>query len=245
MAFHIFRRQAVYYWRRRTPRALAKVLGRQHLSMSLQTTNRAAARRLATQVNLFLDDVAILADGTDQLSRSQIETMLHAIVEKQVAKLDLVALAAKNAPDFDVDQARSDDKWALWTFTLLDAQGHGATVRPQDRDRMIAEGLSEADIEAVKRHLGMLRANDMVPTKYHVLRQMIEGVQALPTAMNMDVAQGTYFRGMRLALAQSERRYGGARVEDEGLVDRCSRRAIHRSRLSRRQALRWIALTIH
>lgn len=98
MAFHIFRRQAVSYWRRRTPRALAKVLGRQHLSMSLQTTNRAAARRLATQVNLFLDDVAMLADGTDQLSRSQIETMLHAVVEKQVAKLDRVAFAAKNAP---------------------------------------------------------------------------------------------------------------------------------------------------
>ncbi|WP_422388552.1 DUF6538 domain-containing protein [Bradyrhizobium symbiodeficiens] len=46
--------QAVYYWRRRTPRALAKLLGRQHLSMSLQTTSRAAARRLAAQVNLFL-----------------------------------------------------------------------------------------------------------------------------------------------------------------------------------------------
>ena len=85
---------------------------------------------------------------------------------------------------------------------------------------MIAEGLSEADIEAVKCHLAMLRANDMVPTKYHVLRQMIEGVRAAPTAMNMDVAQGTYFRGMRLALAQSERRYGGVRVEDEGLVER-------------------------
>ncbi len=28
----------------------------------------------------------------------------------------------------------------------------------------------------------MLRANDMVPAKYHVLRQMIEGVQAAPTA---------------------------------------------------------------
>lgn len=221
MAFHIFRRQAVYYWRRRTPRALASVLGREHLSMSLQTTNRAAARRLATQVNLFLDDVAMLADGTDpQLSRSQIETMLHALVEKQVAKLDRVALAAKNAPGFDVDQARSDDRRALWTYTLLDAQGHGAAVRPGDRDRMIAEGLSEADIEAVKRHLVMLRTNDMVPTKYHVLRQMIDGVKAVPTAMNMDVAQGTYFRGMRLALAQSDRRYGGARVEDEGLVDR-------------------------
>jgi hypothetical protein len=60
----------------------------------------------------------------------------------------------------------------------------------------VADGLSEADIEAVKRHLTMLRANDMVPTKYHVLRQMIEGVQAVPTVMNMDVAQGTYFRGI-------------------------------------------------
>ncbi|WP_158537643.1 hypothetical protein [Bradyrhizobium sp. MOS003] len=49
-------------------------------------------------------------------------------------------------------------------------------MRPEDRDRMIADGLSEADIEAVKRHLTMLRANDMVPTKYDVLRHMIEGV---------------------------------------------------------------------
>jgi hypothetical protein len=102
MAFHIFRRQAVYYWRRRTPRALAKVLGRQHLSMSLQTTNRAAARRLATLVNLFLDDVAMLADGTDpQLSRSQIETMLHAVVDGHLAKLDRLAIAAKSSASFD------------------------------------------------------------------------------------------------------------------------------------------------
>lgn len=221
MAFHIFRREAVYYWRRRTPRALASLFGRPHLSMSLKTTNRAAACRLATQANLFLDDVVMLADGADfRLTRSQIETMLHAVVDKNVAKLDLVALVTKNAPGFDVDQARADDRRALWTYTLLDAQGHAAAVRPDDRDRMIAEGLSEADIEAVKRHLAMLRASYMVPMKYDYLRRMIEGVQGVPTAMNMDVAQGTYFRGMKLALAQSERRYGGVRVEDEGLVDR-------------------------
>ncbi|MDA9523851.1 hypothetical protein XI06_27120 [Bradyrhizobium sp. CCBAU 11434] len=189
--------------------------------MSLKTTNRAAARRLATQVNLFLDDLAMLADGADpHLTRSQIETMLHAVVEKHLAKLERVALAAKSGPGFVVDRAKADDLRALWTYTLLDGQGPGAFVRPEDRDRMLAEGLSEVDVEAVKDHLTMLRANDMVPTKHHVLRQMIEGVQAVPTAMNLDVAQGTYFRGMRLALAQSERRYGGARVEDEGLVDR-------------------------
>jgi integrase len=49
---------------------------------------------------------------------------------------------------------------------------------------------------------------------------MIEDVRAVPTAMNMDVAQETYFHGMKLALAEIDRRYGGARIEDEGLVDR-------------------------
>jgi len=38
--------------------------------------------------------------------------------------------------------------------------------------------------------------------------------------MNIDVARGTYFRGMKLALAEIDRRYGGDRVEDEGFVDR-------------------------
>ena len=87
----------------------------------------------------------------------------------------------------------------------------------------MAKGLTETDIEAVKRHLAMLRQNALVPTKYHVLRQMCEGVQAVPTAMNMDVAQATYFRGMRLALAHTERRYEGVGIEDEGLVDRLLR----------------------
>ena len=139
---------------------------------------------------------------------------------RQLTKLDRLALAAKGAPGFDVDQARSDDKRALWTYALLDAQGAAAALRPEDRIRMAADGLSEADVDAVQRHLAMLRNNDMVPTKYHVLRQMIESVEAAPTAMNMDVAQGTYFRGMKLALAEIDRRFGGQRVEDDDVVDR-------------------------
>ncbi|MEH2553891.1 hypothetical protein V1286_001420 [Bradyrhizobium algeriense] len=82
---------------------------------------------------------------------------------------------------------------------------------------MTSDGLSEADIEAVQRHLAMLQKNALVPAKHHILRQMIDGVEAPPTAMNMSVAQGTYFDGMKLALAEIDRRYGGQRVEDGGL----------------------------
>lgn len=221
MAFHIFRRQAVYYWRRRTPPALANCLGRPHVSMSLRTTRRATARRLATQLNLVLDDVAMLADGADlDLSRSQIETMLHGVVERHLGKLDRVALAAKSAPEFNLERARTDDKKAYWAYALLDAQGVTAVVRSEDRRRMAEDGLSEADIEAVQDHLAVLRVNELIPTKHHILRSMIEGVAAIPTAMNIAVAQGTYLHGMKLALAEHDRRYGGRRVEDEGLVDR-------------------------
>jgi len=211
----------VYYWRRRPPRSLAKLLPGPHLFLSLKTTSRVKARRLAVQLDLILEDAAMLADSNSlDLSASQIETMLRAVVDKQLAKLERVALAAKSAPGFTVDQARADDLLALWTYTLLDAQGYSAVVRPGDRDRMIADGLSEADIEAVKRHLLLLQYNFMVPTKYHVLRQMIEGVQAVPTAMNMEVARGIYFRGMKLALASIDRRYGASRAEDTSFVDR-------------------------
>ncbi|MET4453427.1 hypothetical protein ABIB10_003496 [Bradyrhizobium sp. RT3b] len=183
--------------------------------------SRAVARRLANQLNLTLDDVAMLADGPDpHLTRSQIETMLHAVVDGHLAKLDRVAFAAKSSPGFDLGQAKADDWRAYWAYALLDAQGVNAVVREEDRGRMTADGLSEADIEAVQDHLAMLRVNDLVPTKHYILRGMIEGVAATPTAMNLAVAQGTYLRGMKLALAQSDRRYGGVRIEDDGLVDR-------------------------
>lgn len=221
MAFHIFRRQAVYYWRRRIPPALANCFQRPHLSISLRTTNRMTARHLATRLNLILDDVAMLPDGADPyLSRSQIETMLHAVVERHLVKLDRVAFAAKNSLEFDPEQARAADRRAFWTYALLDAQGVTAVVRTADRKRMTDDGLSEADIESVQSHLAMLRINELIPTKHHILQSLIEDVGASPTAMNMAAAQGTYFRGMKLALAESDRRYGGKRIEDEGLVDR-------------------------
>jgi hypothetical protein len=189
--------------------------------MSLQTTSRAAARRLANQLNLTLDDVAMLADGADPyLTRSQIETMLHAVVDGHLAKLDRVAFAAKSSWGFDIGQAKADDRRVYWAYALLDAQGVTAVVRGEDRERMAADGLCEADIEAVQDHLAMLRVNELIPTKPSILRGMIEGVAATPTAMNLAVAQGTYLRGMKLALAQTDRRYGGARIEDNGLVDR-------------------------
>lgn len=221
MAVHIFRRDAVYYWRRRRPRALANILDRPHVFLSLRTTNPVVARRMGAQLDLILEDAAMLAESADlNLSRSQIETMLRGVVDKHLTKLDRVAHAAKSSPAFDFQRERMADKRAFWGYALLDAQGVTAVVRAEDRVRMAADGLSEADIDAVQHHLMTLRFQDIVPTNQHILGRMIGAVGAMPTAMNIDVAQGTYFRGMKLALAEIDRRYGASRVEDEGFVDR-------------------------
>lgn len=220
MAFHIFRREATDYWRR-VPRTLANCLKRPHVFLSLRTTSRPVARRVAAQLNAVLDDLAMLAENTDlPLAQSKIETMLRAVVDRHLTKLDLIAHAAKCVSGFDLNQARSDDRRAFWTYALLDTEGVSAVVRAEDRVRMAEDGLSETDIEAVKDHLGMLRMNELVPTKGHILSKMIEEVGAGPTAMNIDLAQGTYFRGMKLALAEIDRRYGARHVEDDGFVDR-------------------------
>ncbi|HLG79860.1 MAG TPA: hypothetical protein VKY22_02520 [Bradyrhizobium sp.] len=65
---------------------------------------------------------------------------------------------------------------------------------------MITDRLSEEDVDAAQDHLDMLRTNGLVPTKHHILRNMINAAGASATAMNINVAQGTYFRGMKLAL---------------------------------------------
>ncbi|TFW59924.1 hypothetical protein CT676_17450 [Bradyrhizobium sp. MOS001] len=215
MAAHIFRRNAVYYWRRRPRRPLASFFSCPHLFLSLKTTSRATARRLAVQLDLILEDAAMLAErDTLDLSSSQIETMLRAVVTNHLGKLERVATAAKCAPDFDIRQVRLDDKKAFWTYALLDAQGPGACLRREDYDQMVADGFSASDINDVWQHLCLLRNNKLVPTKPHVLRRLVEDVEAVPTAMNLGIAQGIYYRGLKLALASIDRRYGGNRVED-------------------------------
>lgn len=221
MAVHIFRREATYYWRRRTPIALATYFDRPHLLMSLRTTSPAIARRLAARLDTIVEDAAMLAENDLQLSKAQLEAMLAAVVDRHLAKLERVAAAAKSSLSFDIEQARADDKRALWAYTLLDARGFTAVVRPEDRAQMAAAELSEADIDAVQDHLAMLRINELVPTRTHILEKLIEGAKGHPNAMNM--AQGIYFRGIKLALAQMERRYGASRVEDDGFVERMLR----------------------
>lgn len=131
-----------------------------------------------------------------------------------------MSAAAKSFAGFDAAQAERDDRRAAWAYRLLHTQGSNAIVRPTDETQMSAEGLTAADIAAVQDHLAMLRVNDLVPTRHGILRNLLAANGAPANASNLAMAQDVYFRGMWMALAQSERRYGGKIVEAEEFVDR-------------------------
>jgi integrase len=219
LATHLQRRRAVYYYRRRLSAVLAQCFDRHYLFISLRTANPHLARRLAVQLDARLETIMSLAEqGELHATAAQLDLMLRAVINGHLAKLDRVAAAAKCSSGFDFAQSRADDRRAQWAYALLDAQGPTAVVRADDQDRMLADGLTERDIGAVQDHLAMLRFNDVVPTKPHILTRLLEATGAPVTAMNLAQAQAVYFRGMHLALAQSDRRFSAVRVEDADVV---------------------------
>lgn len=208
LAPHLVRRGAVYYWRRRLPRRLAACSNRRHVFMSLKTCSADRARALAAQLDAAFAEIAMLAE-TNFLSAPQLDAMLRDVIAAHSAKLDRIAAAGKTDPHFDAAEAARMDLRIGWAYRLLDAQGSSAVMRGEDRTAMFAAGFTDADVALVDQHLALLQANHMVPTPRGKLVALIERHGATPTPINLASAQQVYFRGLAMALFNSDYRYAG------------------------------------
>jgi integrase len=210
----------MYYWRRRLPNALASWFHKRHLFLSLQTPDPNFARRLVVLLDAKLEEVVTAFEHAEMhLTPAQVDGLLRDVVTKHLIKLERLSAAAKSFPNFDASQAERDDRRAAWAYRLLHAQGASAVVRPNDEMEMSADGMTTSDIAAVQDHLALLRTNDLVPTRHGILQNLLVANGAPANASNLALAQDVYFRGMWMALAQSERRYGGKIVEAGDFVD--------------------------
>ena len=210
----------MYYWRRRLPHALASWFHRRHLFLSLQTPDPNFARRLVVLLDAKLEEVVTAFEHPEMhLTPPQVDDLLRDVVTKHLNKLERLSAAAKSFAGFDAAQAERDDRRAAWAYRLLHAQGSNAVVRPTDEAQMSGDGLTAADIAAVQDHLAMLRVNGLVPTRHGILQNLLAANGAPANASNLAMAQDVYFRGMWIALAQSERRYQGKIVEADELVE--------------------------
>jgi hypothetical protein len=217
---HLYRRKALYYWRRRLPPLLRNWFHKRHLFLSLRTADPTFARRLVVLLDAKLEEiVTAFEQSAMHLTPPQVDGLLRDVVTTHLSKLERLSAAAKSFPEFDAAQAKRDDLRAAWSYRLLHAQGFAAVVQPPDEAQMSADGMTTADIAAVQDHLAMLRINELVPTRQGILQKLLDASGAPATAMNLATAQDIYFRGMWMALSQSERRYGGHIVEADDFIE--------------------------
>jgi integrase len=187
----------------------------------LRTADPSFARRLVVLLDAKLEEiVTAFEQSAMHLTPPQVDVLLRDVVTRHLNRLERLSAAAKSFPEFDPAQAKRDDRRAAWSYRLLHAQGMAAVVRQSDEVQMAADGMSTADIAAVQDHLAMLRINNLVPTRQGVLQKLLDANGAPATAMNLATAQDIYFRGMWMALSQSERRYGGHIVEADDFIEK-------------------------
>ena len=113
---HVLRRGAVYYWRRKVPRALAGRLARSHLTLSLRTWNPAHARSLGAVLDALIEELLVMPDHDGFLTQAQLDAMLRDAVLTHLAKLDRVAAAERTAAHFNRADAERADRRAAWTW---------------------------------------------------------------------------------------------------------------------------------
>ncbi len=216
-AAHLLRRNGVYYWRRKMPKALVACQIRAHVLISLRTFSPKQASSLAAQLDALLDDLTTMPDAR-LLTQPQLDGMFRDVLMHHLAKLERVAAVEKLARGFNRGRAERDDLRTAWVYRLLESKGPSAQVSDEDREAILADGFDEKDIEAIVAHLNRLQDNELVPTKLHILRPLLEAQNAEPIAANIAQAQQIYFRGMRLALEQTAARYRAERRDDDVLV---------------------------
>jgi hypothetical protein len=188
--------------------------------MGLRTADPIFARRRVVLLDAKLEEIATAFEQSAMhLTPPQVDGLLRDVVTTHLHKLERLAAAAKSFSAFDAAQAASDDRRTAWCYRLLHAQGPSAVVRPPNEEHMSADGMTAADIAAVRDHLAMLRINNLVPTRHGILQKLLDANGAPANAINMAMAQDVYFRGMWMALSQSERRYGGHIVEADDFME--------------------------
>ena len=132
-AAHLLRRNGVYYWRRKMPKALVACQNRAHVLISLRTFNPKQASSLAAQLDALLDDLTTMPDAR-LLTQPQLDGMLRDVLMHHLAKLERVAAVEKLERGFDRSRAERDDLRTAWVYRLLESKGPSAQVSNDDRE---------------------------------------------------------------------------------------------------------------
>lgn len=213
---HVFRRGAVYWWRRR----LLKKPGESELTpiaLSLRTRELFKARIIAAHLVVASDRIS-RQEGREVLSPVQVRSILESVARTHLAKLDRLA-ALETADGIPAAESRASDLTMGWARRLQASQGMAAVVG-DDEHRVLAEnGLSPDEIEEVNLTLELLRRASRGTFPRQKFTALLEACGAPQGEGDIRQAERIYYRGQAAALLAVDRRWSGDFVEDDHLID--------------------------
>lgn len=212
---YVFRRGAVYWWRRRLP-VQPRTGCRLGIEVSLRTKSLHIARSIAAEVTRASEHL-IHGMSQSMISADDARRILTKVAITHSTKLDRVS-AAELAFGDSAKNARTADIATGWAYCLFAAQGVDASVGQIEQKEMLAAGLEAQTITLVAQTIATLRQQGAMPPK----RKRIAGLMAefnIPeTRVNVQQAEQLYLRGMAAALLDADRRWTGLRHDDDLLL---------------------------
>lgn len=157
---YVFKRGAVYWWRRRLPngtdsRALVPT------EISLNTKELHEAKKIAADVTQASERLLPLLRDK-MISAEDAKKILVKVALAHSAKLDAVA-ANEIAYGADVESSRRADIATGWAYRLLAAHGKNACIGEQEVRDMRAAGLDDGIIVQTQQTITSLRAGGAFP----------------------------------------------------------------------------------
>ncbi len=215
---HVFRRGAVYYWRRRIPAAPDAGPGCV-LILSLGTKDQDEARRLAAALT-HMSETVLEEARRGRLTPSEAQAIMLAVALEQIETLKRAAIAdrALNRPE-PMSGERADRILGA-AYRLLAERGGGARLAEDETEFLRSCHLPPSENFQVATMLEVLRRqNKAPPPNWKVERLLGEhapNVERTPVAYVE--ALHAFYRGKAAACLDTDARWGGSLEADMAAV---------------------------
>lgn len=151
---HVFRRGAVYIWRRRVPANVNKKCP--FIQVSLQTRTFSTAKSLSALLNFTFVDF-IMGVKTQNITRAEAQLFLSAIVSKELERIETERYAEVDARTPSEWRIRYlDERARTEALRKVATMGANAQLFHEDRTELLALGFDDFEIGRVEKHIEML-----------------------------------------------------------------------------------------
>lgn len=223
IANFVFRRAAIYTWRRRIPSRVA--CESLHLQVSLGTACPATAKRLAGILTHESEEV-FEAMALDGLSKDAARRWLERVIRDELDRIERRKRAQADSRDRGYARLNAETDRAMGhALRLLARDGVNAEIGDEEKQELISEGVPESAVGQVEDFLAMAAGEVLDPKVERKIKDGIADItgESSPSAHRFIEARTVYLRGRAAAYLNAAQRRDLAFAEAMEVADALAR----------------------